>query len=306
MRELLLDNPNKTVEILPNKCGKNDFLKTILQSNQKISVELSPNHSFQCDILQRIRPTFVSITWLGNLHLDLPVEQIPAVILAKQFCDQNYSVLLHLTGRNLKKERMMKILEHLKEVGVKNILALQGDRRHILEPDDTKCDFPYASDLVMFIKKKFGDDFCVGVAGYPDVHPNNHNLEEDLNVLQCKVSNGAEFIVTQATFDFEALENFGLACRKHNINIPIIPGIFVIKSYQTLVAMQKYCEFKITKNVLDFVQENRDNDEVIANYGVDFAIDFIKRCLDRKELFSAVHMFSMNNIEDLEKVILRL
>lgn len=62
-----------------------------------------------------------------------------------------------------------------------------SDWSHVLEMDDTKCDFPYASDLVLFIKTHYRDDFSVGVAGYPDCHPHSRSLEEDLNYLKLKV-----------------------------------------------------------------------------------------------------------------------
>ncbi|KAH1019473.1 hypothetical protein HUJ04_009288 [Dendroctonus ponderosae] len=61
------------------------------------------------------------------------------------------------------------------------------DWPHILETDDTKCDFPYASDLVLFIKTHYPDEFSVGVAGYPDCHPHSRSLKEELKYLKLKV-----------------------------------------------------------------------------------------------------------------------
>lgn len=49
------------------------------------------------------------------------------------------------------------------------------------------CDFRYASDLVNFIKSNFKDYFCIGVAGYPETHPETKSLKEDLSNLNYKV-----------------------------------------------------------------------------------------------------------------------
>lgn len=45
-----------------------------------------------------------------------------------------------------------------------------SDDRYIKENDDSKCDFPYAIDLIKFIQKHFRNDFIIGVAGYPEKH----------------------------------------------------------------------------------------------------------------------------------------
>lgn len=128
MPKLLINKNNIPIEIPQNKSGKNDYIKTILQftSGPMISVEVSPNSDFQANLFDRIRPRFVAVTWLGNGHLELPTQEIPAIILAKKLCERNFSVLLHMAGRYVGKERMMDILNYAKDIGVKNILAVQG------------------------------------------------------------------------------------------------------------------------------------------------------------------------------------
>lgn len=61
------------------------------------------------------------------------------------------------------------------------------DRIPGLHHDNAKCDFPHASDLVLFIKETFGDAFCVGVAGYPDAHPESQTVDLDMKYLKQKV-----------------------------------------------------------------------------------------------------------------------
>lgn len=133
MRELLVNNQQTLANIRQNQYGKSDFIKTILQDDsERISVEISPNFGFNTEILQQIKPRFVAVTWLGNTHLKVLTAEIPAIVLAKKLVEKNYSVLLHLTGRNLDKRKMLDILTYLKNVGIKNILALQGGNNLIL------------------------------------------------------------------------------------------------------------------------------------------------------------------------------
>ncbi|ENN79701.1 hypothetical protein HUJ04_009290 [Dendroctonus ponderosae] len=215
------------------KNERTEFIKALLQETAEArwSLEISPSSELGCEVFQQLSPLFVAVTWLGNMNLEKPISDIAGIALAKKITQCNFPVLFHLCGRNISRRKMMEILDYLKRCKVRNLLALQGDWAHVLETDDTKCDFPYASDLVLFIKTHYPDDFSVGVAGYPDCHPHSRSLEEDLKYLKLKVSNGAGFIITQASFDYDCLEAFADNCKKHDINVPIVPGFLIIKSY---------------------------------------------------------------------------
>lgn len=143
MTELLVNNQQTLADIRKNQYGKSDYIKTILQDDsERISVEISPNSGFSTDILQQIKPRFVAVTWLGNTHLKTPTAEIPAIVLAKQLIEKDYTVLLHLTGRNVDKRRMLEILNYLKNVGIKNILALQGGNSIVI------LNFPLLSKFI--------------------------------------------------------------------------------------------------------------------------------------------------------------
>ncbi|XP_076269225.1 uncharacterized protein LOC143201907 isoform X1 [Rhynchophorus ferrugineus] len=272
------------------------------KNQNPLSVEVSTTKEFNIDQLACINPHFVSVTWLGNKYLELPNLEAPAILLAQKLIEADLPVVLHLPGRNLSKDRLYEILSILKEKGIRYILAIQGDWAHTVEKEDSKCDFPYASDLVLFIKDNFADQFCVGVAAYPNLHMRCQSLEEDLKYLKQKIDNGAEFIITQAVFDYESLEKYALACREAGIEVPIFPGIFFIKSHKSLVNMAKWCEFKVPGEILSFVEANKDDAGLIRNYGLDLGNRLIRRILARGDLFAGVHIFSMNDVNFVELV----
>jgi len=48
--------------------------------------------------------------------------------------------------------------------------------------------FTHVLDLVKLIREEFGDYFCIGVAGFPEGHPNTRqSLEVELSHLKAKV-----------------------------------------------------------------------------------------------------------------------
>lgn len=65
-------------------------------------------------------------------------------------------------------EKVRSELQQLKDMGVKRIMALRGD---LPSGYGLGGEFHYASDLVAFIRKEFGDWFHIEVAAYPETHP---------------------------------------------------------------------------------------------------------------------------------------
>lgn len=65
------------------------------------------------------------------------------------------------------------------------------DKHWMLDRDDgrNEVDFPRAIDLVTFIKSYYGDYFAIGVAAYPDTHPQSKDVDEDIRFLKEKVGN---------------------------------------------------------------------------------------------------------------------
>lgn len=136
MRETLIaTNENNTRTIFKNRNNQqlnhniDISIKDILTSDLLVSIEVSPNRNLNSDDLSKIPCSFCSVTWLSPTSEELKnVDKIPAIILAKQLHYHGQTVLLHLAGRNLKKYQVLKILEILKNAGIRNILALQGSK----------------------------------------------------------------------------------------------------------------------------------------------------------------------------------
>ncbi|MEM9704184.1 MAG: methylenetetrahydrofolate reductase, partial [Planctomycetota bacterium] len=82
------------------------------------------------------------------------------------------------------------------EIGVSNIMALRGDA-----PDDGSWSpapngLRFANELVAFLRENF-PQFGIGVAGYPEKHPECVDTATDLANLKRKVDAGADAIFTQ-------------------------------------------------------------------------------------------------------------
>ena len=78
---------------------------------------------------------------------------------------------MHLTCTFMDREKIKASLDKARDLGIKNLLALRGDPpRGATDWVAQENGFNYAVDLVRYIKQEYGDFFCIGVAGYPEVH----------------------------------------------------------------------------------------------------------------------------------------
>ena len=109
--------------------------------------------------------------------------------------------------------------------------------------------FSYANELVEFVKTRH--DFCIGVAGYPEGHPQCLNKTRDLENLNRKVDAGACFIVTQLFFDnadFYRFQRFALV--PMGISVPIIAGVMPISNVSQIKRFVSMCGAKIPHRLL--------------------------------------------------------
>jgi methylenetetrahydrofolate reductase (NADPH) len=232
-----------------------------------------------------LRPLFVTVTWgAGGSTADRSLE-------LAELCQRELGLTtcLHLTCTNMRRELVDRALEDAKALGVRNILALRGDppREDYGYSDGGEAgekEFEWAVDLVRYIRKGHGDYFCIGVAAYPEghadeSHPEGQSLEHDLPYLVEKVKAGADFVMTQLFFDVEAYDRFERRLREHESGVfkdlPIIPGMMPIQSYQMIKRTTKLSHAKMPKAVMDRLDSVKGDDEMVKKVGVDIVSELV-------------------------------
>ncbi|OJJ08007.1 hypothetical protein ASPVEDRAFT_47197 [Aspergillus versicolor CBS 583.65] len=235
---------------------------------------------------QALRPLFVTVTWgAGGSTAARSLEL--AEICQRQL---QLTTCLHLTCTNMSRALVDQALEEAKVLGIRNILALRGDPPRSEEynmhgEDDSNKDFTFAVDLVRYIRQKYGDYFCVGVAGYPEGHPADsfqdvQDPKVDLPWLVEKTQAGADFIMTQLTYDIDAYTDFENLLRNHESGafktIPIVPGLMPIHSYKILTRVTKLSHVRIPPPILQKLEEVRHDDDAVKRLGVDILAELVE------------------------------
>ncbi|XP_045470413.1 methylenetetrahydrofolate reductase-like [Harmonia axyridis] len=273
--------PNKKLTEIINNLGKEKL----------ISVELNPYKPIDYNILTRINPSFCSVTWIANRNEPKNPKLLPPVMISKELIRKGYLVLVHIPGIFYTKESMRKILLTLKEYGVSNIFAMRGGGPWLKIEN---CDFPFAQDFIEFIRSEFGDYFEIVIAGFPHVHPATRSMEDEMFFLRQKIAAGASLICTQACMSPQRYLDYRQICTEHAIDIPIIFGLLMFRSYNDFVRVKRMCLY-IDKNVYkDALQAKRANQT--KEHSRKWTRYLIKELL-KSDLTVGVHIFTQNFFE---------
>ncbi len=218
------------------------------------------------ETLKELNPGFVSVTYGAGGSTRRKTVEITKRI--KQ--EIGLEAMAHLTCVGHSRGEIRAILEELDKAGIENIMALRGDppkgeSNFVPHPDG----FTHANELVGFIQSC--KSFCLGVAGYPEVHPEAPNKEVDLANLKRKVEAGGRFIVTQLFFNNPAYFDFVTRCRAAGIHVPIVPGIMPITNVAQIKRFTQMCGAKIPPRLKDDLEAAEGNNEAVVQVGIQYA-----------------------------------
>lgn len=235
-----------------------------------------------------LRPSYVSVTYGAGGSTRERTHQLVTKIQK----ETGLTVVSHLTCICSEKEEITAILEHYREHGIDNVLALRGDKPAGFSTiEDAIRDFPHAIDLVRFIKTNF-PEMGVGVAGFPEGHPETPNRMKEIEYLKAKVDAGADYIVTQLFFDNRDYFDYVERCTIAGINVPIIPGIMPVLTKKGMIRMSELAlGSKIPAPLLRSVLE-AESDQDVAEAGIAWATRQVQELIDHH--VKGIHFYTLN------------
>jgi methylenetetrahydrofolate reductase (NADPH) len=225
--------------------------------------------------LKRMNPDFVSVTYgAGGTTRDRTVQV--CAMLKEEF---GFTVMPHLTCVGHSRAELGEIAERIHAGGFRNIMTLRGD------PPKGATEFKVAheglrnaNELVALLKER-QPHFCLGVAGYPEKHPEAASLDVDLTNLKRKVDAGAAFVTTQLFFDNTLYYRFVERCRAAGINVPIVPGIMPVLSLKQIQRFTQMCGATLPQQLITRLEVAAENTDVLETIGIDWALTQIRGLL---------------------------
>ena len=206
--------------------------------------------------------------------------------------------LAHLTCVSSTKETVHERIQQMKEAGIKNVMALRGDLTPELENSDRNTwDYRHAVDLIRELKE---EDFCIGGACYPEIHPESTDQREDILHLKEKVDAGADYIVTQMFFDNNKFYDFVRQCRAAGITVPIIPGLKPISTQRQLGLLPRSFHLDIPEDLVHALHQCATKEDAYQ-VGIEWCIAQSKDLLSHGA--PAIHYYTMGKARNVVEIV---
>ena len=261
--------------------------------------------------LCKYQPEYISCTYgAGGTNVGKNMD------VCKMIKDAGTIPVTHFTCIGNTAEGIKEQLQNYLDNGVYHMLALRGDLP--FGWTGTGGDFAYATDLVAYVRKEFGDKIEIAVAGSPEGHIACRSLESDIAVLKQKQDNGADYIMTQLCWDMEQFKRWLDAIRTAGVTMPVDVGIMPILDQAATINMalsrngcvmpRKLCEI-ISKNWIfpnPFDKDPFDAavDEKKAAFK-EAGIEYTIRQIDEYRALgvNGIHLYALNKWKDVSEII---
>ncbi len=249
--------------------------------------------------LEPLRPTFVSVTYgAGGSTRERTVR-----VTERIASETTLTPVGHLTCVGHSRQELRAVVGAYADAGVRNVLALRGDPPG--GPGNPWTPHPeglnYAVELVRLVREL--GDFSVGVAAFPDRHPESADLDADAAVLVAKAQAGADFAITQLFY--EAAPYFALVRRVRRLgcDIPIIPGVMPITSVAQVQRSVRLSGAAVPASIVARFSRLDDPQQVRA-VGVEVATELSRELLDAGA--PGLHFYTLNRSRATREVFAAL
>jgi methylenetetrahydrofolate reductase (NADPH) len=238
--------------------------------------------------LKAMAPDFVSVTYGAGGSTRQRTAEVSG-FLRSEF---GYTVMPHLTCVGHSRTELNEIADRIHADGFRNIMALRGD------PPKGAAEFTVAADglrnadeLVSLLKARH-PDFCLGVGGYPEKHPEAPSAEVDLVNLKRKVDAGAGFVTTQLFFNNDSYYRFVERCRAAGISVPIVPGLMPVLSLKQIQRFTQMCGTSLPPTLIRRLEAAGEAPDIVEAVGIDWALGQIRDLLARGA--PGYHLYILN------------
>jgi methylenetetrahydrofolate reductase (NADPH) len=246
--------------------------------------------------LERLKPTFVSVTYGAGGS----TRQLTQDLVVRLKTQTALRPVPHLTCVCHDEKEIGGILEKYAAAGIGSIMALRGDTPKEWSGGDPHKSFRHAAELVAFIRK-WGEKgrhpdtrgFGIGVAGFPEGHPDTPNRLVEMDRLKAKVDAGADCIITQLFFENRDFYDFRDRCALAGIKVPVIAGVMPVTSVPGMKRMAELAlGARYPASLLRAINRTGGDEEAVRRVGIHWATEQCRDLLDRD--VAGIHFYTLN------------
>lgn len=241
--------------------------------------------------LNDLGPEFFSVTYgAGGSTRDTTFEVVSSIR------GKDVAVAPHLSFGGSDEDAVARLLEDYREIGVRRIVALRGDRPSGMGG----ATLVYANELVAFIRERTGDHFHLEVAAYPEIHPEAKNYDADVAFLKAKFDAGADSAITQFFYNVESYFYFLDQCAAAGIDKPVYAGIMPLANFANIRRFAGNTGAEIPRWVCQRMDGYGDDAESQLNFGTEVVTQLCQTLLENG--CPGIHFYTMNQVEPTREI----
>lgn len=251
------------------------------------------------DELTPLAPDFVSVTYGANGSSRDRTLRATRMIAR----ETDFRVVGHLTCTGQSIDELKAAIDAYADAGITHILAIRGDMPGGPSTPWEKCPngLANATELVDLVHSR--GDFCVGVAAFPDVHPNG-SADLDAQILAEKAAAGASFAVTQLFFEAGRYSALVARLRALGCDLPIIAGIMPVTAIGQLTKFAELSGADLPDWVTERLQAVADDPLAVRATGTAIGAELSADLLGRG--VAGLHYFTQNRSKATREILARL
>jgi methylenetetrahydrofolate reductase (NADPH) len=238
--------------------------------------------------LEPFDPAFVSVTYgAGGSTRDRTIRMVQRIAAETDFLP-----MAHLTCVGATREEVAVVIDDLAAAGVRNIMALRGDMPGGFDArwEAVEGGLHHADQLVRLIHER--GEFCVGVASFPEGHPESPDREADARRLADKLNAGADFATTNLFFRAEDYFSHVEMVRAHGSDAPIIPGIMPVTDVAQIERMTAMSGASFPDEIADRLRAVGEDPDKVRAVGVEVATELCQELLAGGA--PGIHFYTLN------------
>jgi methylenetetrahydrofolate reductase (NADPH) len=250
--------------------------------------------------LERLGPDFVSVTYGASGS-----TRDRTVRATQEIAEQTtLRPMAHLTAASQTRDQLRHVVGAYASVGIRHIMAIRGDMPGgpTVPWEAHPEGLANATELVALVREL--GDFCVGVAAFPDLHPQTRDADLDARLLVAKAEAGASFAITQLFFSASAYFDLVARVRALGCDLPIIPGIMPVTRISQIERFADLSGAALPAAVTERLHEVADDSAEVRRVGVELATALSEEVLAGGA--PGLHFITMNRSVATREIYARL
>lgn len=248
--------------------------------------------------LYKWSPDWVSCTYgAGGSDKGYNLEIVKRIAASGKTTSVSHYTTIHHTREDIRAD----ISEYL-SVGVDHFLALRGD--FVPGEDATHGDFDHADGLIRFMRESFGDRITIACSGIPEGHILSPNMASDTAFLKRKQDAGADFIITQLTFDMEQFKRWLEEIRAAGVTLPIAVGVMPVldrdKCIRHCVSMNGCA---IPRSLARHISKYYNDPDGFRDAGMDYTVQQMYEYIQLG--VNDLHIYALNQSAAVDEILRR-